>query len=160
MEGQVTLEDHHDKNSGGSHVRRAIPWSLKRRSLGLHEALLTKKHAMVYAKLLKDYEEIKGAENDTSEEGDGRDHQWKNKIGEILSLMMEMIGRSAEQKMKGSPEATEHDVSQSQRGKKKADGAQETLEHDLFGPQRSKRMRTAGRTKERITRRRPGRMNG
>ena len=47
----------------------------KKKIAGLHEALLTKKHAMVYAKLLKDFEEIKGAENDTSEEGDGRDYE-------------------------------------------------------------------------------------
>ena len=128
---------------------------------GLYEALLTKKHAMECAKLLKDYEEIKGAENDTSEEGDGRDHEWKNEIEEILSLMMEMIGRSAEQKMKRSPEATEHDVSQSQRSKNMLTERRRQWNMISLGLKEEKtRMRKAGRTEERMTRRRPGRMNG
>ena len=99
---------------------------------------------MEYAKLLKEFEVMKGSENDTNEEGEGRGHEWRNKMEEIPSLMKEMIGRSAEQKLKGSPEAAEHDVSQSQRRKKKTDEDQETVEHDLCGRHRSKKKNEEG----------------
>ena len=48
-----------------------------------------------------------------------KDRRWKNKIEEIFPLMKEMAWRSIEQKMKGSTQTTEHEVSHSQRSKKK-----------------------------------------
>ena len=65
----------------------------------LYEAL-SKKHAMEFAKLMKEYEEMRTSENDTNEDEVVKDQGLKNKIAEILSLMKEMAGTFTEQEMK------------------------------------------------------------
>ena len=55
---------------------------------------MTKKHAMEYAKLMKEYEEDKDrdmeTENETKKEDEGKDQVWKIKTEEILAFMKEM----------------------------------------------------------------------
>ena len=65
----------------------------------LYEAL-SKKHAMEFAKLMKEYEEMRTSENDTNEDEVVKDQGLKNKIAEILSLMKDTAGTFTEQEMK------------------------------------------------------------
>ena len=69
--------------------------------------MMKKKHVMEYAKLLKEYEEVKQrdleSENEADKEVDGKDQEWKVKFEEILTLMKEM---SRGQKGKEETEAS------------------------------------------------------
>ena len=56
--------------------------------------VMKKRHAMEYAKLSKECEEVKQrdleSENETNEQVEGKDQEWKIKFEEILTLMKEM----------------------------------------------------------------------
>ena len=55
---------------------------------------MTKKHAAKYAKLMKEYEEVKDSdlesENETKKGDEGKEQVLKNKVEEILTLVKEM----------------------------------------------------------------------
>ena len=54
--------------------------------------VLSKKHAMEFAKFMQQYEEVNAEENETNDEDDAKDKEWKNKIEETLSLMKKLQG--------------------------------------------------------------------
>ena len=65
----------------------------KKKMEELHE-MMKKRHAMEYAKLLKECEEVKQrdpeSENETNEQVEEKDHEWKIKFEEILTVVNEM----------------------------------------------------------------------
>ena len=69
---------------------------------------------MKYAKLMKEYEDMKAAGNGQSEEFEEKEKGWKKTIEEIFSLIKKLLGKTSGQKMEKDSEERLNEISRSQ----------------------------------------------
>ena len=73
-----------------------------------------RKHTIEYAKLMKEYEDMKAARSGKYEEFEEKEKGWKKTFEEIFSLMKELKGKTRGQKVEKNSEEEHKEVSQSQ----------------------------------------------
>ena len=86
MEGQITLANHNDKDWGRADVRTTKSWS---------RTAVSKKHAVEYARLITEYEEMtRPPGKETNKDEVAKVQELNSKFEEIPSLMNDMAGKS------------------------------------------------------------------
>ena len=129
---------------------------------GFYEAL-SRNHAMEYARLIKEYEEVARLPGkETNKENAAKDQELNRKFEEILSLMKDMAGKSnlsksepryeevlsfmkeiageaMKQKMKEDSEAVQEEVSYAGESSKKGEDDQGKMEQNVSTSQSEKR---------------------